>query len=219
MRGVAGSLLAPGPPSLPPSFPPSSPPRKHQAAHGARGLFKFVPVPCRYGGEVFSRLASSSLRFLEAPSSFSEAGHSCASSPVERARGSGSSLAVSPCWCAGRGAWHPWRGVFFFVVSHRVCCEFVVFTQLPSALCLARSLPFQFLMAGVATRLSFEVSPLCVRTRGMFSAFCPWSFEHASFSLLLWLGGPWCFFFVLRQCQPSHSEVWWRSQSISWSGG
>ena len=111
-------------------------PHTHPAAHGARGLFNYVLVACRKGGEVFSRPAFSSLRFLEAPSSFSEAGHSCASSPVVHAGGFWLLMGIVCLFVAGLvlvrfrhaavqggGAWHPWRGVLFvfFVVSHRVC--------------------------------------------------------------------------------------------------
>ena len=80
-----------------------------------------------------SRPASSSLRFLEAPSSFSEAGHSCASSPVVRAgvfwllMGIVCLFVAGLFWfffcgfemlvCRSGGAWHPWRVSFFRRVS------------------------------------------------------------------------------------------------------
>ena len=114
----------------------------------------------------FSRPASSCLRFLEAPSSFSETGHSCASSPVVHARGFWLLMGIVCLFVAGfwfffcglamlvcrAGAWHPWRGVFFFSSCLTESAESLsFFTQLPSAPCLARSLLFQF---------SWEVSQL-----------------------------------------------------------
>ena len=105
-----------------------------------------------------SRPASSSLRFLEAPSSFSEAGHCCASSPVVRAGvfwllmgiviplRCGSVLVLLRFRHAGvQGGEHGILGACFFFlrVSLSLLCV-CRFHPAPSSPLCSAGLPFQF---------------------------------------------------------------------------
>ena len=196
-------------------------------------------MPCRYGGEVFFLVRHlHPCGFWKRLLHFRRAGHSCASSPVVSASGFWLLMGIVCLFVAGL-SW------FFF-------CGFAMLVCRAGDLASLAGVFFSSCLTESVVSLSF--SPSCLRPsvlRGVFhssfhgwcrnstrfravsfvreyswyfSAFCPWSFVHASFYCFFGLvvvascvvpGG----FFVLRQCQHSHSEVWWRSHSISWSGG